>query len=127
MRYYSWGKLFLMLVLQPKSLFPFLRLPRTYTSLKHWLEIDKIKCEIMAKVFRCRSANTLWEQQQRNMVYRNSVAKNFNDWMKKVRANPSLREPIAVIADEFVMRRKCHRKYRPPGAGVYCYCDEHKH
>lgn len=127
MRHYGWIELLMKFVLRPKSLIAFRSLPRIYTSLDQWLAIDGLKCKIVAEVIHCQCADSLWKQQKQNMECRATVAKDFNDWMQKVKLTPSLGDPIACIAEEFAFNRKCHRRYRNPGAGVYCYCDEHNH
>lgn len=127
MRYYSWKKVFLSLLLHPELFIAFLRLPRQYNTLDHWLEIDKIKCDIVAKAIGCKCAHILWEQQCRNMEFRKSVSSSFTKWMSKTRKDPSLKNSIAAISKEFSIQEKCHRQYRPPKTGVYCYCDIHKH
>lgn len=127
MRYYSWKKVFLFLFLHPKLFIAFLRLPRQYNTLNHWLEIDKIKCALVAKAIGCKCAHILWGQQYRNMEFRKSVSSSFTEWMTKKRKDTSLSHSINTISKEFAMQEKCHRQYRPPKAGVYCYCDVHKH
>lgn len=123
MRYYSWKKVFLSLFLRPKLFIAFLRLPREYNTLDHWMEIDKIKCVIVAKAIGCKCASILWEQQCYNMEFRKSVSSSFNEWMAKRREDPSLGNFTDTISKEFATQEKCHRQYRPPKAGVYCYCD----
>jgi len=127
MKYYSWKKTLLFLLLHPKLFITFLRLPRQYNSLDQWLEIDEIKCVIIAKAIRCKCAHVLYEQQCRNMEFRKSVSSSFAEWMAKKRKNPSLSDPVDAISKKFSIQEKCHRQYRPPKAGVYCYCRAHKH
>ena len=127
MRYYSWKRFLVALLLRPHLFLAFLKLPRSYTSLDQWLEIDGIKCTIAARAVGCRCPASLWEQQQMNMEFRRSVSNSFNSWMNKIRADPSAGDPIAHISDDFKQQKKCHRRYRSPGAGVYCYCNTHKH
>lgn len=127
MKYYSWEKLFLRLMLCPRLLISFLFLPRQYTSMEQWLKIDGVKCKIMAKAIGCDCSRVLWEQQRRNMEYRATIAKNFDDWMQKIKATPTLGNPIGTIVKEFEILEKCHRQYRSPGAGVYCFCKKHSH
>ena len=126
-KYYSWKKIFLFLILYPKLFITFLRLPRQYNSLDQWLEIDEIKCVIIAKAIRCKCANVLYEQQCRNMEFRKSVSSSFAEWMIKRGRDPSLSDSITAISKKFAIQEKCHRQYRPPRAGVYCYCRVPEH
>lgn len=126
-RYYGWKEVLLSLLLHPQLFVAFLRLPRRYSTLNHWLEIDEIKCTIVAKAIGCKCAHILWEQQRYNMEFRKLVSSSFAEWMIKKRKNPSLSDPIDTISKEFAIKEKCHRKYRPPRAGVYCYCNTHNH
>ena len=121
MKRYTWGQLLLEALSSPIYFIQFLRLPRTYSNLDEWLEIDKIKSEIVAKIIGCKSVDSLNNQQAENMQYRKQFTNSFGEWMRLIK-QPEHQNAIRAISGKYAQKRMCHRQYRGEGAGVWCYC-----
>lgn|SRR3989338_11163330 len=121
MKRHTWNALLLKSLFHPVLLVKFLRRPRTYSDLDHWLEIDEQKCEIVAKIIGCNNAESLKAQQKENMSYRQTVATSFEEWMLRSRC-PVHAGAIDAIATQYEVRKMCHRHYDGREAGIWCYC-----
>ncbi len=121
MRRWTFGQIFLEGLLHPVLFMQFLRLPRMYTDLDEWLEIDEQKSEIVAKVIGCRNVESIKNQQRENMRYRKKFTSSFNEWMSLVKL-PEHHNAISAISEKYERRSMCHRQYRGEDAGVRCYC-----
>ena len=120
---YSWTKLFLLFLLHPTEFARFWALPKTYTSLDEWLDVDKKKCEIVARVLGCKNAASLQKQQEENMEYRKRFTSSFSAWLKYYSGREEQSRAIDDIALKYEARHECHRVYAGKGAGVHCYCN----
>ena len=120
---YTWRQLFLKALLHPIYLIQFLWLPRMYSDLDEWLEVDERKSEIVAKIIGCKNVDSLKNQQRENMQYRKKFTNVFSDWMELVK-QPEHSSAISLISERYKRRQMCHRQYRGKDAGVWCYCNK---
>lgn len=127
MNLWTWNRLAEAFQEHPQQFEAYQKLPTDYATFDEWQEIDEQKTDIITAVIGCKCAETLKEQQREAMAYRRTICSTAREWLEKFTGDPSHAEPVSRIARRYLRKKKCHRNYEGPRAGVRCYCDVRNH